>query len=60
MWSNSAMKTSLGLRDILLVVAIICFVLAAIGLKVDVSLVDIGLAFFAGSFLVGDGGRRLG
>jgi hypothetical protein len=54
------MRTSLGLRDILLVVAIICFVLAAIGLKVDVSLVDIGLAFFAGSFLVGDRGGRLG
>jgi hypothetical protein len=60
MWSNAAMRTSLGLRDILLVVAIICFVLAAIGLKVDVSLVDIGLAFFAGSFLVGDRGGRLG
>ncbi|MEA2549971.1 MAG: hypothetical protein QOE42_2569 [Chloroflexota bacterium] len=54
------MKTSWGLRDILLVIAIICFVLAAIGLKVDVSLVDLGLAFFAGAFLVGEGGRRLG
>jgi hypothetical protein len=54
------MKTSLGVRDILLIIAIICFVLAAIGLKVDVSLVDIGLACFAGAFLVGDGGRRLG
>jgi hypothetical protein len=54
------MRTSWSIRDILLVVAIICFVLAAIGLKVDVSLVDVGLAFFAGSFLVGEGGRRLG
>jgi hypothetical protein len=60
MWSNATMKTSLGVRDILLIIAIICFVLAAIGLKVDVSLVDIGLACFAGAFLVGDGGRRLG
>jgi hypothetical protein len=60
MWSNGAMNTSLGVRDILLIIAIICFVLAAIGLKVDVSLVDVGLAFFAGSFLVGDRGRRLG
>jgi hypothetical protein len=59
MWSNAAMKTSLGLRDILLIVAVICFVLAAIGLKVDVSLVDIGLACFAGSFLVGGAGGRL-
>ena len=52
------MKIS-GLREILLIIAIIFFVLAAIGLKVDISLVAIGLAFFAGSFLVG-GGRRLG
>jgi hypothetical protein len=40
-----------GIGLILLVVAVICFVLAAFGLKVDVSLVDIGLAFFAAAFI---------
>jgi hypothetical protein len=48
---------NLGLRSILLIVAIVCFVLAAIGVAVgDVNLVPLGLAFFAGAFLVGDGG----
>jgi hypothetical protein len=48
---------NLGLRSILLIVAIICFVLAAIGVGLgDVSLVPLGLAFFAAAFLVGDGG----
>jgi len=47
------MRTSWSIGDILLIIAVICFVVAAIGLKVDVSLVDIGLACFAGSFLVG-------
>jgi len=59
MWSNTGMRTSWSIRDILLVIAIICFVLAAIGLKVDVSFVDIGLAFFAGSFLVGGRGPSI-
>lgn len=40
--------------SILLVIAVICFALAAIGLDVNVSLVALGLAFFAASFLVGD------
>jgi hypothetical protein len=52
------MRTSWSIGSILLIVAVICFVLAAIGVKVDVSLMDIGLACFAGSFLVG--GRSLG
>ena len=48
---------NLGLRSILLIVAIVCFVLAAVGVGVgDISLVPLGLAFFAGAFLVGDGG----
>jgi hypothetical protein len=59
MWCNAAMRTSWSIGDILLVIAIICFVLAAIGLKVDVSLVDIGLAFFAGSFLVAGRGPKV-
>jgi hypothetical protein len=51
---------NLGLRSILLLVAVICFVLAAIGMALgDIALVPLGLAFFAGAFLLGDGGFRL-
>ena len=51
---------NLGVRSILLIVAIILFVLAAVGFGLgDVSLVPLGLAFFAGAFLVGDGGLNL-
>ncbi len=50
----------MGLSSILLIVAIICFVLAALGIALgSISLVALGLAFFAGSFLVGDGGLNL-
>lgn len=41
-----------SLGSILLVIAIIGFVLEAIGLDVKVSLIAVGLAFFAASFLV--------
>lgn len=52
---------NLGLRSILLIVAVVCFVLAAVGVGVgDISLLPLGLAFFAAAFLVGDGGLRLG
>ena len=51
---------NLGLRSILLIVAIVCFVLAAIGIGLgDIGLVPLGLAFFAAAFLVGDGGLNL-
>jgi hypothetical protein len=51
---------NLGLRSILLIVAIICFVLSAIGVGLgDIGLVPLGLAFFAGAFLLGDGGFSL-
>jgi hypothetical protein len=51
-WCSATMRTwSIG--SILLVIAIIAFVLDAIGLKTDVSLIAVGLAFFAASFLVG-------
>lgn len=46
---------------ILLVIAIVCFVLAALGVDLgDFGLTATGLAFFAASFLVPDGpiGRR--
>jgi hypothetical protein len=53
------MRTSWGLSDILILIAIICFVLAAIGLEVRVSLVAVGLAFGFASFLVGNRGVRI-
>ena len=42
-----------GLRGILLIVAIICFVLAALEIDLGrLSLTDLGLAFFAGAFVI--------
>ncbi len=47
---------SIGLRAVLLIIAVICFVIAAIGISVGtVSITDIGLACFAGAFLVEHG-----
>mgnify|MGYP001799443880 CR=1 FL=1 len=40
-----------GVSLVLLVIALICFVIAALGVKIDVNLVDIGLAFFVASFI---------
>jgi hypothetical protein len=53
------MRTNWGLADILLLIAVICFVLAAIGLDVKVSLIAVGLAFGFASFLVGNRGIRV-
>ena len=50
------MRMSWGLAQILFLIAIICFVLAAIGLDVKVSLIAVGLAFGFAGFLVGDRG----
>lgn len=48
---------SLGPRSILLIVAVILFLLAAFGVALGtVGLVPLGLAAFAGAFLLGDGG----
>jgi hypothetical protein len=42
----------MGISTILLVIAVVCFVLAAIGVALGtVALVPLGLAFFAGSFI---------
>jgi hypothetical protein len=50
----------LNRRSILLIIAVICFVLSALGIGVTgVSLLAVGLAAFAGAFLVGEGGLRL-
>jgi hypothetical protein len=46
---------NLGASSILLIVAVICFVLAAIGIDVGrINLTDLGLAAGFGAFLVGD------
>ncbi len=59
MCSNASVRTSWSLREILLGIAIICFVLAAIGVEVHVSLIALGLAFGFAAFLVGDRGPKL-
>jgi hypothetical protein len=43
---------NLGIREVLLIVAIICFVLDAVAILGDINLIALGLAFFAGAFLV--------
>ncbi|HYI66014.1 MAG TPA: hypothetical protein VEW95_03735 [Candidatus Limnocylindrales bacterium] len=51
---------SLAPRSILLLVAVICFVLAAFNVAIGtVGLVPLGLAAFAAAFLLGDGGLNL-
>jgi len=51
----------MNLRSILLLIAVVCFVLAAVGIGLGgVNLTAIGLAAFAGAFLVGEGGFKLG
>jgi len=47
---------SICIRSVLLIVAVVCFAVVAIGLKVSVDLLALGLAFFAAAFLVGDAG----
>lgn len=48
----------MGIRSLLLIAAVIVFVLGALGVDLgDVELLYVGLALFAGSFLVSD--RRL-
>ena len=48
-------------RSLLLLIAVVCFALSAIGIGFSgVSLLAVGLAAFAGAFLVGEGGLNLG
>ena len=51
---------NVGLRSILLIVAIVCFLLSAfdVGLG-SIGLTPLGLAFLAAAFLIGDGGFSL-
>jgi hypothetical protein len=51
---------SLTPRTILLLVAVILFVLLAVGVQLGtIALLPLGLAAFAGAFLLGDGGLNL-
>jgi hypothetical protein len=50
---------SWGTGEILILIAIICFVLSAIGLDVNVNLTALGLAFGFAAFLVGNRGLRV-
>ena len=46
---------ALTLRSLLLLIAVVLFVLAAVGIDLrSISLIPLGLALFAGSFLVTD------
>lgn len=47
-------------RSLLLIAAIVLFVLAALGVSLGtISLVPLGLAAFAGAFLLGGGGLNI-
>ena len=58
LWSSAIMRMTWGLGQILFLIAVICFVLAAVGVDLKVSLVALGLAFGFAGFLVGDRGFR--
>ena len=46
----------MSIATILLLLAVVCFLLSAVGVNIPrVSLLSLGLAFFAGAFLVGRG-----
>ena len=45
--------SNIGVRTVFLIIAILCFIVAALGIDVGkVSILAVGLAFFAGAFLV--------
>jgi hypothetical protein len=51
---------NLSPQSLLLLIAVICFVLAGVGIGLGgISLTAIGLAAFAASFLIGNSGFRL-
>ena len=54
------MRTSWGLGSILILIAVICFVLAAIGVDLGrIALTPLGLAFGFAGLLVGNRGLRV-
>lgn len=46
------MTTTAGLRLLLLIIAVLLFLLATFGVQAPINLVDLGLAFGFGAFLV--------
>lgn len=57
---TEVIPVNLSIRSILLLVAVVIFVLDALGVSLGtVNLLPLGLAFFAGAFLVGEGGFGL-
>lgn len=52
------MRTTWAFADVLILIAVICFALAAIGLDLAVNLVALGLAFGFASFLAGNRSLR--
>ena len=55
MTANVVTLRTRGVSLLLIILAILCFLLAAFGVgsKLGIDLVDLGLAFFAGSFIFG-------
>jgi hypothetical protein len=51
---HAAMRVTWGPRSILLLVAVICFALATIGITTSIDLIALGLTLGFGAFLVGD------
>jgi hypothetical protein len=48
------------LKSVLILVAVIVFIVAAIGVKVEINLIALGLAFFAAAFIVPERNLRQG
>ena len=51
---------SWSLKSLLILIAVIVFIVAAIGVKVDINLIALGLAFFAAAFIVPERNLRQG
>ena len=45
---------TLTLRSVLILIAVVLFIVAAIGVDTNINLLALGLAFFAGGFVVPD------
>lgn len=46
------------LKTVLILIAVIVFIVAAVGIKVEINLIALGLAFFAAAFIVPEGSLR--
>ena len=45
---------TLTLRSVLILIAVVLFIVSAIGVDTSINLLALGLAFFAGAFIVPD------